>query len=45
MIADPAEYAGRLQRVHERMRTQSLSALVVCDPANIFYLTDRKSVV
>lgn len=39
MIADPAEYAGRLQRVHERMRTQSLSALVVCDPANIFYLT------
>lgn len=39
MTFDPTEYAGRLRRVRERMRTRSLAALVVCDPANIFYLT------
>src|SRR6185312_9922178 len=34
-----AEYAGRLQRVREAMSQKGFAALVVCDPANIFYLT------
>jgi ectoine hydrolase len=39
MTVTPAEYADRLRRVRERMRADSLAALVVSDPANIFYLT------
>jgi ectoine hydrolase len=39
MSIDGAEYASRLGRVHERMRQRDLGALVVCDPANLFYLT------
>jgi ectoine hydrolase len=34
-----SEYATRLQRVQAAMAEQSLSALVVTDPANLFYLT------
>ncbi|MDN5804290.1 MAG: aminopeptidase P family N-terminal domain-containing protein, partial [Microlunatus sp.] len=33
-----AELAARLLRVRERMAEQSLAALVVTDPANIYYL-------
>lgn len=33
------EFTARLQQVRERMARQSLTALVVTDPANIFYLT------
>ncbi|MYM18557.1 M24 family metallopeptidase [Brevibacterium sp. 5221] len=33
------EYASRLAKVRERMRFQGLQALIVTDPANIFYLT------
>jgi ectoine hydrolase len=36
---DTAEYTERLRRVRESMRQRSLGALVVCDPANLFYLT------
>jgi ectoine hydrolase len=36
---DPAEYAGRLARVRQAMAERSLGALVVTDPANLFYLT------
>jgi ectoine hydrolase len=39
MTVDTAEYAERLRRVRESMLERSLGALVVCDPANIFYLT------
>jgi ectoine hydrolase len=39
MTVDTAEYAERLRRVRESMLKQSLGALVVCDPANLFYLT------
>lgn len=39
MTIDAAEYAARLGRVRERMRQRDLGALVVCDPANLFYLT------
>lgn len=34
-----AEYDGRLARVRAEMERRSLSALVVTDPANLFYLT------
>lgn len=34
-----SEYEARLQRVRTRMAASSLSALVVTDPANIFYLS------
>jgi ectoine hydrolase len=34
-----AEYAGRLRRVQEVMAQKTFGALVVCDPANLFYLT------
>jgi ectoine hydrolase len=34
-----AEYAERLGRVRDSMQRRSLGALVVCDPANLFYLT------
>ena len=34
----PNEYAERLARVRSAMARQSLSALVVTDPANLFYL-------
>jgi ectoine hydrolase len=34
-----AEFADRLDRVRKRMAEQSLSALVVSDPANLFYLS------
>lgn len=42
MPGDPvlaAEYADRLRRVQQTMARRELGALVVCDPANIFYLT------
>lgn len=35
----PAEYARRIDAVRAHMDDQGLSALVVTDPANIFYLT------
>ena len=34
-----AEFADRLARVRASMSTRSLSALIVTDPANLFYLT------
>lgn len=33
------EYADRLQRIREAMSQKGFGALLVCDPANIFYLT------
>jgi ectoine hydrolase len=39
IAVDAAEYADRLRRVQDRMRQRSLGALVVSDPANLFYLT------
>jgi ectoine hydrolase len=33
------EYAERLRRVREAMAQRGFGALVVCDPANLFYLT------
>jgi ectoine hydrolase len=33
------EYAGRLRRVQEAMAQKAFGALVVSDPANLFYLT------
>lgn len=36
---DPAEHAGRLQRVRAAMAERGLGALIVTDPANLFYLT------
>ncbi len=36
---DAAEYADRLARVRAAMAERSLSALVVADPANLYYLT------
>ncbi|UYM03788.1 M24 family metallopeptidase [Solicola gregarius] len=38
-MASDAEYAERLRRVRASMERRSLSALVVTDPANLFYLT------
>ena len=38
-LFSPAEYDRRLQAVRRKMDYQGLSALVVTDPANIFYLT------
>ncbi len=35
----PEEYAARLRAVRRAMAERSLSALVVTDPANLFYLT------
>ncbi|WP_309130053.1 M24 family metallopeptidase [Brevibacterium sp.] len=35
----PEEYLGRIAAVRGRMRDQGLSALIVTDPANLFYLT------
>lgn len=35
----PAEYASRLARVRERMTQRSFAALVVTDPANLYYLS------
>jgi ectoine hydrolase len=34
-----AEYEDRLRRVQEAMARRAFGALVVCDPANLFYLT------
>ena len=34
-----AEYTDRLRRVREAMAQRAFGALVVCDPANMFYLT------
>ncbi len=34
-----AEYTERLRRVREAMAHRAFGALVVCDPANLFYLT------
>ena len=34
-----AEYSDRLLRVREAMAQRGFAALVVCDPANMFYLT------
>jgi ectoine hydrolase len=39
MTPDKAEYTERLRRVRESMQQRSLGALVVCDPANLFYMT------
>lgn len=39
MTPDSAEYADRLRRVREAMAQRAFGALVVCDPANLFYLT------
>lgn len=39
MTVNDAEYAGRLRRVQEAMAQTAFGALVVCDPANLFYLT------
>lgn len=36
---DDAEYAERLRRVHAVLAERSWSALVVADPANLYYLT------
>jgi ectoine hydrolase len=36
---EPDEYAGRLRRVRQVMSERDLGALVVTDPANLFYLT------
>jgi ectoine hydrolase len=33
------EYANRLYRVREAMAQNGFAALIVCDPANLFYLT------
>ncbi|HEY9289896.1 MAG TPA: M24 family metallopeptidase [Microlunatus sp.] len=38
MTPPVAEYRQRLQRVQEAMAARSLAALVVADPANIYYL-------
>ncbi|MFI7493886.1 M24 family metallopeptidase [Kocuria sp. M4R2S49] len=38
-LFSPAEYDRRLQAVRRKMDFQGLRALVVTDPANIFYLT------
>lgn len=38
-LFSPAEYDRRLEAVRRRMAYQGLSALVVTDPANLFYLT------
>ncbi len=35
----PEEYLGRIAAVRGRMRDQGLSALIVTDPANLYYLT------
>jgi ectoine hydrolase len=39
MTPDTAEYIERLRRVREAMAQRAFGALVVCDPANLFYLT------
>jgi ectoine hydrolase len=39
MTPDAAEYTERLCRVREAMAQRAFGALVVCDPANLFYLT------
>jgi ectoine hydrolase len=36
---EPAEYADRLARVRAAMASRSFEALVVTDPANLYYLT------
>jgi ectoine hydrolase len=36
---EPVEYADRLARVRTAMAARSLAALVVIDPANLYYLT------
>jgi ectoine hydrolase len=39
MTPGTAEYTERLRRVREAMAQRGFGALVVCDPANLFYLT------
>ena len=39
MDISQSEYRQRLDSVRERMSAQSLSALLVSDPANLYYLT------
>lgn len=39
LLFSPEEYLARLESVRHRMRDQGLSALIVTDPANIYYLT------
>ncbi|AZT99151.1 creatinase [Brevibacterium aurantiacum] len=39
MSFSPDEYLGRIASVRNRMIDQGLSALIVTDPANIYYLT------
>jgi len=38
-LFSPGEYDRRLRAVRERMAHQGLSALIVTDPSNLFYLT------
>ncbi|MDN5634774.1 MAG: M24 family metallopeptidase [Brevibacterium sp.] len=39
LLFSPDEYLGRIASVRNRMVDQGLSALIVTDPANIYYLT------
>lgn len=39
LLFSPEEYLGRIASVRNRMVDQGLSALIVTDPANIYYLT------
>ena len=38
-VFDDSEYERRIERTKERMRERGLDALVVCDPANMNYLS------
>lgn len=39
LLFSPDEYLGRIASVRNRMVDQGLSALIVTDPANVYYLT------
>ena len=39
LLFSPEEYLGRIASVRNRMVDQGLSALIVTDPANVYYLT------
>ncbi|MDN6747245.1 MAG: M24 family metallopeptidase, partial [Brevibacterium sp.] len=39
LLFSPDEYLGRISSVRNRMVDQGLSALIVTDPANVYYLT------
>ncbi|MDA8399838.1 MAG: aminopeptidase P family N-terminal domain-containing protein, partial [Actinomycetota bacterium] len=38
MTISKLEYDKRLVKVRERMSVQGLSGILVCDPANLYYL-------